>query len=138
MLQIDNIELALRIFDLSWKLLLRVYNSHLFSGFSCFNFRKLHLRLVFFFHPEFLSCCLIYTTFFLGFSGRSVAKNPPAVQERQVRSLGREDPLEEGMATHSSIFPGKSHGQRSLEGYSLWGHKRVRHDLVTQQQQRFS
>ena len=138
MLQIDNIELALRIFDLSWKLLLRVYNSHLFSGFSCFNFRKLHLRLDFFFHPEFLSCCLIYTTFFLGFSGRSVAKNPPAVQERQVRSLGREDPLEEGMATHSSIFPGKSHGQRSLEGYSLWGHKRVRHDLVTQQQQRFS
>ena len=28
----------------------------------------------------------------------------PAVQEMQVRSLGREDPLEEGMATHSSIL----------------------------------
>ena len=26
---------------------------------------------------------------------------------------------------------GKSHGQRSLEGYSPWGHKRVRHDLAT-------
>ena len=116
MLQIDNIELALKIFDLSWKLLLRAYNSHLFSGFSCFNFRKLHLRLVFFFHPEFISCCLIYTTFFLGFRGRSVVKTPSAVQERQVRSVGREDPLEEGMAAHSSIFPGKSHGQRSLEG----------------------
>ena len=31
-------------------------------------------------------------------------KNPPARQETQVRSLGREDLLEEGMATHSSIL----------------------------------
>ena len=31
-------------------------------------------------------------------------KNLPAMQETQVRSLGREDPLEEGMATHSSIL----------------------------------
>ena len=31
-------------------------------------------------------------------------KNLPVIQETQVRSLGREDPLEEGMATHSSIF----------------------------------
>jgi len=30
---------------------------------------------------------------------------------------------------------GKSHGQRSLAGYSPWGHKRVGHDLVTKQQQ---
>ena len=42
----------------------------------------------------------------------------------QVRSLGWEGPLQEGMAIHSSPFlPGKSHGQRSLMGYSLWGHK---------------
>ena len=32
------------------------------------------------------------------------AKNPPAMQETWVRSLGWEDPLEEGMATHSSIL----------------------------------
>ena len=32
------------------------------------------------------------------------------------------------------FLPGKSHGQRSLGGYSPWGHKRVRHDLVTKQQ----
>ena len=47
-------------------------------------------------------------------------KNLPAMQESQeawVQSLGWEDPLEEGMATHSSI-PGESHGQRSLAGYS--------------------
>ena len=31
-------------------------------------------------------------------------KNPPAMQETWVRSLGWEDPLEEGMATHSSIL----------------------------------
>ena len=31
-------------------------------------------------------------------------KNPPAVQETYVRSLGWEDPLEKGMATHSSIL----------------------------------
>ena len=34
-------------------------------------------------------------------------KNPPAMLEIQVRSLGQEDPLEEGMATHSSIVAGK-------------------------------
>ena len=33
-----------------------------------------------------------------------LAKNLPAVQETRVQSLGREDPLEEGMATHSSIL----------------------------------
>ena len=32
------------------------------------------------------------------------AKNPPVMQETWVRSLGWEDPLEEGMATHSSIL----------------------------------
>ena len=37
-----------------------------------------------------------------------------------VQSLGQEDPLEEGMATH---LPRESHGQRSLEGYNPWGHK---------------
>ena len=35
-------------------------------------------------------------------------KNPPAMQETLVQSLGWEDPLEEGMATHSSILPGES------------------------------
>ena len=36
---------------------------------------------------------------------------------------GWEDPLEKGMATRSAFLPGKSHGQRSLMGYSPWGHK---------------
>ena len=39
-----------------------------------------------------------------GFPGSSAIKNPPAMQETRVRSLGQEDPLEEGMATHSSVL----------------------------------
>ena len=35
-------------------------------------------------------------------------KNPPAMQETQVRSLGQEDPLEKEMATHSSILAWES------------------------------
>ena len=50
-----------------------------------------------------------------------VVKNPPA-NEEDVKDVGStpglEDPLEEGMGTHSSILPGESHGQRSLVGYS--------------------
>ena len=37
-----------------------------------------------------------------------LVKNPPAMQETPVQFLGREDLLEEGMATHSSILPGES------------------------------
>ena len=44
-------------------------------------------------------------------------KNLPAVWETRVRSLGQEDALEEEMATQYSCL-GKSHGQRSLVGYS--------------------
>ena len=43
----------------------------------------------------------------------------------QVRSLGQKDPLEKEMETHSSILAGKSHEQRSLVGYSPWGHKEL-------------
>ena len=39
-----------------------------------------------------------------GFPGGSVVKNLPAMQETQVQYLGGEDPLEEGMATHSCIL----------------------------------
>ena len=47
--------------------------------------------------------------------------NPPAMQETRVQSLGQKDPLEKGTATHSSILPGETQGQRSLAGYSPWG-----------------
>ena len=40
-------------------------------------------------------------------------------------SLGQEDLLEEGIATHSGILAWKIPGQRSLAGYSPWGHKEL-------------
>ena len=45
------------------------------------------------------------------FPGDSAVKSPPAAQEMQetrVWSLGQEDPLEEGVTTHSSSFAGKN------------------------------
>ena len=47
-----------------------------------------------------------------------LVKNPPAMQETWVPSLGWEDPLEKGKATHSVFWPGEFHGP-----YSPWGHK---------------
>ena len=50
-----------------------------------------------------------------------VVKNLPAMQETWVRSLGWENPLEKGLATHSSILPGESQGRGGLMGCCLWG-----------------
>ena len=60
-----------------------------------------------------------------------MVKNLCAMRETWVQSLGWEDPLEKGMAIHSSILAWKSHGQRSLVGYSPWG-RRVRYGLATE------
>ena len=63
----------------------------------------------------------------MGFPRGSMVKNLPAVQETRemwVQSLSLEGPLEEEMATHSSILePGESHGQRSLVCCGPWGLK---------------
>ena len=66
----------------------------------------------------------------LGFPGGSVVDTSPANArdtEDGVLILGQKDPVEEEMATHSSILAGKSHGQRGWLlcglGYSPWGHK---------------
>ena len=50
-------------------------------------------------------------------------KNLPAMQKTWVGSLGWEDPLEKGMVVHAVFLPGEFCRQRSLEGYSPWGHK---------------
>ena len=42
-----------------------------------------------------------------------------------LRSLGREDPLEQEMATHSRVLAWKIHGQGKLEGSSPWGRKEL-------------
>ena len=51
-------------------------------------------------------------------------KHLPTMQETWVQSLGQEDALEKEMATHSSTLAWKSHGWKSLVGYSLWGRKK--------------
>ena len=50
----------------------------------------------------------------------------------QVCSLGREDPLEEEMATCSSILVGKSSGERSLAALQSMGLQRLGQDLATE------
>ena len=53
-----------------------------------------------------------------------LVKNRPEMQETWVWSLGREDPLEDGMAIHSSLLSWRiPWTERSLAGYSPWGHK---------------
>ena len=58
------------------------------------------------------------------FPGSSAVKNPPAMQEMRVQSLGWEDPLEEGMAAHSSILAWRNPWiEEPGELYSSWGYK---------------
>ena len=67
----------------------------------------------------------------VGFSGGSVVKNLSAAQdgkETQVRSLGQEDPLEKGMATHSSILVWRISRTEEPGGLKCRGSQRVRHD----------
>ena len=59
-----------------------------------------------------------------------MVKNLPAMQETWVQSLGWENPLEKEMATTPVFLPGKSHGQRSLAGYSPWN-RSVGHNWAT-------
>ena len=62
-----------------------------------------------------------------------LVKNPPAMQETQVQSLGGEDPLEKEMAAHSSILAWKIPWAEKHARLQSMGSPRVRHDLVTKQ-----
>ena len=55
-------------------------------------------------------------------------KNLLAMQETRVRSLGREEPLEKGMATHSSILAWRIPWTEDPEGLQYMGSQRVRHN----------
>ena len=63
-----------------------------------------------------------------------MVKNLPAMQQTQVQSPGGEDPLEEEMATHSSILAWEIPQTEELVGYSPCDHKRLGRDLATKQQ----
>ena len=62
-------------------------------------------------------------------------KNSPAMQETKVQFLGWEDPLEKGMATHSSILAWEIPWTEESGGLQSMGSRRVRQDLTTKQQQ---
>ena len=57
-----------------------------------------------------------------------MVKNPLAMQETQVLSLGWEDPLEEGIATHSSILAWRIPWAEEPGGLQSMGSQRIRHD----------
>ena len=57
-----------------------------------------------------------------------MVKNLPAMQEPWVQSLGREDPLEEGMATHSSLLVWRIPWTQEPGGVQSMGLQSVRHN----------
>ena len=71
-----------------------------------------------------------------GFPAGSVVKYAPAMQETRIRSLGQEDPLEKGRATHSRILAWRIPWTEESDGLQTMGSQRAEHghDLVTKQQ----
>ena len=59
----------------------------------------------------------------MGFPVTQMVKNSPAILKTWVQSLGWEDPLKKAWLPTPVFLPGELHGQRSLVGYSPWGHK---------------
>ena len=64
----------------------------------------------------------------MGFPTGSVVKNPAAVQQTQVQSLGGKDPLEKEMATHFSILAWGIPWTEELGGLPSMGSQRVGHN----------
>ena len=60
-----------------------------------------------------------------------MVKNPPEMKETWIRSLGWEDPLEKGMATHSSILAWRISMDRGAWWATVHGAQRAGHDWVT-------
>ena len=72
-------------------------------------------------------CLLVKINVFTSLVAQMV-KNLPAIQETQVQSLSREDPLEKEMATHSSILAWKIPWTEEPEGLQSMGSQRVEHN----------
>ena len=90
------------------------------EGLMCISFQGLEVFFV---------CLFVFFLFFCLFNliAQSV-KNLLAVQETQVRSMGREDPLEKEMATHSSILAWKIPWMEKPGALQSMVLQRVRHD----------
>ena len=75
--------------------------------------------------------CYMWLVTTMGFPSDSVVENPPAIQktqETQVWSLGQEDALEEGIATHFSILAWRIPWREEPGGPQSMGSQRVRYD----------
>jgi len=68
---------------------------------------------------------------YMGFPGRSAVKNLSAMKETRVQSLCQEDPLENEMATHSSILAWRIPWTEEPGGLQSMGSKSVGHNLAT-------
>ena len=66
---------------------------------------------------------LLIISFVYGLLVAQTVKNPPAIQDSWVWSLGQEDPLRRELLSTPVFLPGEFHGQRSLAGYIPWGGK---------------
>ena len=64
----------------------------------------------------------------MGFSVAEMVKNLPAMQETRIRSLSREDPLEKGMVTHSSMLAWRIPWTQETGGLQSMESQRLRHD----------
>ena len=71
---------------------------------------------------------LTFITVLWAYLVAQMVKNLPAIQETNVRPLGRDDPLEKGMATHSSILAWRVPWTEEPNGLQSMGSQRVRHD----------
>ena len=78
------------------------------------------------------SCIQAFCEWSWGFPGGSVVKNPPAMQEIWVQSLGWKYPLEEGMAAHSHILAWETPWSEEPCSLQFMGSKRVGYNLVTE------
>ena len=77
--------------------------------------------------------CVLYLVIVVFWGASLVAqwvKNLSAMQGTRIRCLGQEDPLEEEMATHSSILAWRTPSSEQPGGLQSMGLQRVRHDLV--------
>ena len=85
--------------------------------------------------PVNLNVQLLYSSHWEGFSGGSIVRNMPAMQETWVWSLGQEDPLEKEMGTHSNILVWRIPWTKEPGELQSMESQRVGHNWKTKQQQ---